>query len=629
MLSIESETFLSELEALIETTDVECKAAQGRDGRGEIPTSIWETYSAMANTSGGDIYLGIEETVDHRFICRGITDIQKVKKTFWDTLHGNKVNKNILNDNDVQTMEAGGMNILHIHVRKARRQDRPIYIGTNPMGNTYVRRHEGDYRADDETVKRMLAEAIEDSRDDRILELFWIEDLEQDTLKAYRNRFSALKPDHPWINLPMEEFLLKIGALGKDRQTGKQGVRLAGLLMFGRYDTIKEQFPYYMIDYQERPEPKTEARWIDRIIPDGTWSGNLFDFHQKVIRKLTSDLKIPFRLQSEIRIDDTLVHQALREALTNALIHADYSGRVSVLIVKRPDMFGFRNPGTMRVTIEQALAGGLSDCRNHRLQDFFRYAGLGEHAGSGVPGILQSWRSQHWRMPLLYEDREIEQTLLELRMSSLLPEDSINNLQNLFGDRFQQLPELHRIALVTAEAEGFLSHTRLRGLCTDHPKDISAALTTLVKEGFLEKKGETRASIYYIKGTRPKQHFAQDALFPSGDSPLDASNSPDLNLSSPDLDSNSPDLNVLLLETLKSWGYDKMPGKIAADRMEILIIKFCTGRWLQLSELASLLERDPKALQDQYLSKMLANGKLRLKYPESKNHPMQAYRTQA
>ena len=78
---------IEDLEMLAETTDVECKAAQGRNGFGEIPNSIWETYSAMANTSGGHIYLGIEKTPGHRFIYRGIKDIQKIQKAFWDTIN--------------------------------------------------------------------------------------------------------------------------------------------------------------------------------------------------------------------------------------------------------------------------------------------------------------------------------------------------------------------------------------------------------------------------------------------------------------------------------------------------------------------------------------------------------------
>jgi predicted HTH transcriptional regulator len=623
-------TSLEDLAILVETTDVECKAAQGKSGKGEIPDSIWETYSAMANTNGGHIYLGLEETETHGFILRGIQKPELLLKSFWDTIHNaKKISKDILQDQDAQIIAIEDKKILELTIPRAERHVKPIYVGDNPLTGTYIRRHEGDYRANEETVRRMMAEAIEDSRDDRIIEGFGLDDLDINTLNAYRNRFSASKPENPLNDLAMETFLVRIGAMRKDRATGKIGLTLAGLLMFGRYETITEALPNYMVDYQERPEPKKEARWIDRVVPDGTWSGNLYDFYQKVIRKLTADLKIPFALNGETRIDDTPIHQALREALTNTLIHADYTGRVSVLVVKRPDMFGFRNPGLMRVSIDQAFLGGISDCRNHRIQDMFRYIGLGDHAGSGLPIILKSWKSQHWRTPLLYENREYEQTLLELRTISLYPDESIAHLRELFGERFTALSELGRIILATAETEDLVTHSRIKDLTTEHPKDITAEFMRLVKDGMLVKHGETRAAEYTLPGKSyrafaevPEDSGSPDLTLNSPDLPL---NSPDLPLNSPDLPLNSPDLATLLTGKLSEWNLPKMPRKLDANRMQELILLLCRDQWLTLSELGALLERDSKALQDQYLTPMLAAEKIQLRYPETPNHPKQAY----
>jgi predicted HTH transcriptional regulator len=96
-------TSLDDLTVLVETTDVECKAAQGKSGKGEIPDSIWETYSAMANTNGGHIYLGIEETKAHEFILRGIQKPEQLLKTFWDTVHNKKkISRDILQDRNAR-----------------------------------------------------------------------------------------------------------------------------------------------------------------------------------------------------------------------------------------------------------------------------------------------------------------------------------------------------------------------------------------------------------------------------------------------------------------------------------------------------------------------------------------------
>ncbi len=609
-----------EIVALGESIELEFKSAQGRDGNGEVPSNFWETYSAMANTNGGEVYLGIEEKTPDNFIVLGIKDPGKVQKSLWDTLHGkNKVNRNILSDSNIQVVLVDGKQVIQITIPRARRQDRPVYLGTNPFGNTYLRRHEGDYKADDETIRRMIAESVEDSRDDRVLDNFGIDDLDKETIAAYRNRFSAVKPESPWLELSAEEFLNKIGALGKDRTTGKTGVRLAGLLMFGRFDTIKEVFPHYMVDYQERPEPKIEARWIDRVVPDGTWSGNLYDFFQKAYRKLTTDLKIPFQLKEGVRSDDTPIHEAIREALTNTLIHADYTGRVSILVVKRPDMFGFRNPGLMRISIEQAIQGGISDCRNRRIQDMFRYIGLGDHAGSGIPKIYMNWKEQHWRLPLLREDPTYAQTLLELRMISLLPEESLKMLDDLFGERFRKLPELERIILITSATEDMVNHDRIKEIASNHPKDISAALAHLVHEKMLIKQGETRASFYRLPG---KKLTVISSLFEDSLAP----NSPDLAPSSPDLTGSSPDLKSKLTHILSALGFSEMPGKINATTMRDIILQMCDGNTLTLKDLSLILERDPKALQDQYLTPMIAEGIIELKYPNNKNHPDQAYR---
>ena len=39
---------LDDLSTLAESVDVECKAAQGRDGNGELPEDFWKSYTAMA-----------------------------------------------------------------------------------------------------------------------------------------------------------------------------------------------------------------------------------------------------------------------------------------------------------------------------------------------------------------------------------------------------------------------------------------------------------------------------------------------------------------------------------------------------------------------------------------------------
>ncbi len=631
-----------DLTSLAESVDLECKAAQGRDGRGELPEDVWKTYSAMANTDGGVILLGVQEKPRGVFKAVGLADVERVRKALWDNLHNRKqISTNLLTDPDVAPVTVDGCSVLRVRVPRATRQQRPVHLGSNPFGGTYLRRHEGDYPVDDEAVRRLLAERVEDSRDDRVLKGYDLSDLDMDTVAAYRNRFAAVKPGHIWTDLPLPEFLERIGAFGKNREEGYSGLRLAGLLMFGRAEVIRDALPHYMVDFQERPEAKAERRWIDRLVPDGTWSGNVYDFFRRVYQKLTADLKVPFQLQDGQRVDDTPVHEALREALANTLIHADYSGRVSVMVVKRPDMFGFRNPGRMRIPPEIAIHGGNSDCRNRRLQTMFQLVGYGDHAGSGLPKIYTNWAGQHWRSPVLYESPEPEQTLMELRMSSLVPKEAVSELDGRLGERFTRLPESARLALITAHIEGMVSHDRLKQICTDHPADLTKMLGALVRDGLLLSDGSGRGMIYFLPWQRrPAASF--DLVGDEIGTEDTGAKPPELGAKPPELNGKPPELGEAKAASEAIYlDWETIPEPLRRELIELglrvsgtgrvppavlreTLLGLCAGRYLGLRVLAQVLHRDPDDLRKRTLSQMVRDGQLRTAYPAIKD-PRQAY----
>jgi predicted HTH transcriptional regulator len=621
---------IQNIKDLAENVELEAKRATGRHGRGELPDDFFKSYSAMANTNGGIIFLGIEEKPKGAFRTVGIQDAAKVLKSLWDGLNNpQRVNLNILNDSHVKTVMVEGKHIIRITVPRASRHQIPIYIGLNPVLGCYTRRYEGDYRCDLETVKRMMAEQVEEARDAKPLAKFSLLDIDRETFTAYRNLVAASKPEHPYNELDDTEFLRSIGGWFKDRESGEEGLTLAGLLMFGKLVSIKEAVPNYMLDYQERPEPKTEPRWIDRVTTDGTWPGNIFDFYRRIIRKLTTDLKVPFKLTRDLREDDTPVHEALREALVNTLIHADYSGRVSVLVVKRPDMFGFRNPGNMRIPIETAIQGGDSDCRNRGLQLMFRHAGLAEQAGSGIPKIYRNWRRQHWRAPLLHENDQMDQTLLELRMASLLPDEIVSELDQKFGERFRSLADDQRLALATAAIEGSVTHGRLRQITTVHPHDLSKSLGSLVRDEFLESHGMGRGTYYVIPGERPTTPFT--AIDETEPVILDSAEK-SFSLSSQHLAASSQHLipSSQHLERLKDVAVlVRNKRKVSREQMISVILALCEGCYISSRELAELVQRAPDSLRNHYLNELVGEGKLELMYPDKPSDPRQRYRTKA
>lgn len=660
---------LEDLSLLRESHELECKLAHGQNGQGEVPKDFWPTYSAMANAHGGVVLLGMREKDGH-FTVAGLSNAAKVRADLFNNLNNpGKVSANLLTDADVQELVIEGRTILCIRIPQATRKQRPVFLNGQPLGHTYKRLNDGDRLCDEETVKRMLAENVEDERDARILPGFGMDDIDMDSLRIYRQMLKDEKPGHPYLEQDDFAFLTSLRGWRRDRITKEEGLTLAGLLMFGRWSAIQEAVPHYFLDYQERPEAKTELRWVDRLVPDGTWTGNLFEFYRRVYRKLVADLKVPFSLKGGQRQDDTPIHVALREALVNTLVHADYTGRVSVLVVKRPDMFGFRNPGLLRLPIEQVIRGGESDCRNRILHQMFLLIGLGERGGSGMPKIYSGWQSCHWRQPLLREKDTPEQTLLELHMLDLLPPSVLEVLRERFGASFDQVGSLDRMILSTAVIEGVVNHARMTEICAEHPHDLSLALARLEREGMLLSQGQSRGKVYHLPGAAPvspEQVFP--AAFSSGSNgsssgssatssgnngatsgsgeimvseqstPVVAENITDATtrdehgcllsplLDAPILDDLHALSEALREDLLQRAALPRAKARLERPAMVDVILSVCEGRYVRLSVLAELLNRDPDGLRKGYLDALVKEHRIRRAFPGTPTHELQSYR---
>ncbi|NLV26467.1 MAG: ATP-binding protein, partial [Methanomicrobiales archaeon] len=227
---------LIQSDQLYEDLNREAKKAGGRDGNGELPQSFFESYSAMANTNGGVILLGVEEKPKNHFSVYGLKQVRKIREDLSNTLNNRqKVSKNLLQDSDVSEVQVADKIILVIRVPRATREEKPIYLNNNPITGTYRRNYQGDYRCDESVVKRMLAEQVSDGQDKRIIPLTGIDDLHLESFHAYRNRFRITNLSHTWNNDSDIDFLTHLQGYRKDRETGEEGLTVAGLLMFGRW----------------------------------------------------------------------------------------------------------------------------------------------------------------------------------------------------------------------------------------------------------------------------------------------------------------------------------------------------------------------------------------------------------
>lgn len=459
---------MQELKSMIyqgEKVEIECKKAES-----SVPKSAYESYSAFANTKGGYIILGVKEDKsktkpEERFVLQGIENPEKQREDFWNTINGSKVNVNILKDENVYVVEEEGISLIVIHVPRAEFNMRPVYVGENPYKGTYKRNHEGDYHATEHEVRGMIRDQNPDGNDSLILEYYTMDDIDKETLRKYRQIFEIRNEGHVWNSLDDKTFLEKLGGYRKDRRTGVEGLTLAGLMMFGTGQAIREEFSNVFMDYRNETEVTVDVRWNDRITYDGTWENNLFNFFSKVTPKLTEDLPKPFKLEGFQRIDETPVHKAVREAFVNLIIHADYLMDAGTLkIIKKNKGFEFTNPGILKLPIEDIIRGGNSKPRNPHMQTMLRMVGFGDNAGSGFPTILATWKKEGWIEPKLVENTSLNQVTLELCMMPVWVL-KLQELETQIIEKLNASPEqLQTIQKSLGEAIGNISIPKTEGL---------------------------------------------------------------------------------------------------------------------------------------------------------------------
>nr|WP_239534632.1 ATP-binding protein [Priestia taiwanensis] len=390
-------------------------------------------------------------------------------------------------------------------------------------------------------------------------------------VQHYRDCFATLQPSHPWNSLEMKEFLYKIGAWGKIRDTNKEGLTVAGLLMFSEERIIMEVIPRYFLEYRENKKKGWSTRLTSQ---DGTWSGNIYDFYCKV--------------QEFLPIGKGRIVSAMQEMLVNMLVHSDYKGDGGVLVDKEKNIFHFANPGLLPVSMEQVQEGGISSLQNPNIFKMFRLLGQCKRAGYGVKSIYDAWSKEDVDAPILSQDNELART----RMIVHVPDSLLER---------QKKP----LSFINKKNNSVNNDEKTNNSINKNPDSISKMDNSLINVGSSFNKGVKSYNMvdnsYNKEGSsinKEEREVVSESIFMTED-----------------------------VET-ELWNIAELARKkkrLSPAVMEEIIVQLCKKKSLRLKELADLLERTPDGLRNNYLGKILAKGLLQLKYPDQPNHPKQAY----
>lgn len=386
-----------------------------------VPKSFWETYSAFANTNGGIIVLGITDSPE--FEVLGIENTQKYIDDIISTARSDKVSRNLFTSPDaIFSLSYKSKNIIVCEIPEAPFDDKPVYLN-NHLANAYVRRGSGDHKITKDELSSILRDTNHEL-DRELLNNFTIDDLDMTSIIKYKAILHKRAPSRQFDTQDIPTFLSNMDVFVRDRVDGKQKLTLAGLLFFGKLNSIKSYIPAYHVDYFDK-RGSTE-RWRDRVDSEDLEfeNLNLFNYYEIVIEKLRLSIDRNFELDNQTtRKPPGELLIALREAFVNMIVHADYLSSHPTLIAEVHDLYyKFLNPGKMKITKDEFFFGSRSIARNPTLISLFTKMGAAERAGSGSQKIIDVVKKNDFKLPEI--ESTIEETRLKLWIAHLI--DSLN-----------------------------------------------------------------------------------------------------------------------------------------------------------------------------------------------------------
>lgn len=591
---------------------------EAKRASGNVPANAWETVSAFANTGGGLLVLGLDES-DDGWSVRGVANpdqmIQDIENLMRDRT---KISFNVAGNGDIWKESVGDKSLVVIRVRRVPRRHRPVYINGDP-NKAFVRNGEGDAGCSEEEIDRMKRDASPSRADLRVLSYLTIDDFDFDAVSRYRELSGERRPSLANHRLDTKAYLQSIEAWRIDREEHIEGPTVAGILMFGNDLAIREIRANHVVDYRRVPTDQTPSRrYTDRV----RWRSHLFGAWEEIFPRLVRGLPVPFRLRGPHRTDEPEGLETLREAFVNLLVHTDYEELSDAVILHRDDGYYFENPGDSWVDPQDLGVQGRSERRNPIIAQMFDNVGLADQAGSGFIRILDEWKGMGFRRPSIVSDSSKYQFRLELSLAGLLPADVRGWLSEIGGPwREEEEP-----ALMFARHHGSVDNQTLRSASGQHLFDASQTLRSLRDREYLVLQGAGKNTSYVlgpmasgefnVEGSGHLEPSSGHSSASSGHLPV---NSGHLGPSSGHLTPSTDDQLEQIAEAIAQ------SGKSSTDEVEAIIIHLCQITPMSSDDLSRLLKRSLKTVR-RYISALIADGRLEQLH-ERRNHPGQRYRT--
>ena len=334
-----------------------------------------ETLCAFANTTGGSVFLGVDDNGGAVGVSLGKESIQQyvnqIKQCTSPTLMP-----------DILEHSIDGKAIVELRV-----QEYPV----KPVScrNRYFKRvMNANHTLSTSEVVHLHLRALNTSWDSHPTEQHSLDDISLDKVHAFIERVNRVRPA-PLSDTPLT-VLRKYGLVRDDKITN-------GCYLLFAADDIPET-AIELGRFQTPTVIKDSARY----------KGDLLGAANAVIAFITKHINRPITISGSPQHAEDWEYplDALREVVINAIVHRDYTAAGDTIVKIFDDRIECCNPGGLPpgLTVADLLAGGYaSQPRNRLVAEMFKEAGVIEKFGSGIGRILAVCRDKGVDSPVFEE----------------------------------------------------------------------------------------------------------------------------------------------------------------------------------------------------------------------------------
>ncbi len=342
-----------------------------KESKNKLNKDVFESVCAFLNRIGGHLFLGVKDNGD--IVGLDEESVNKLKNDFITSMNNSlKINPTFYLS--VEDFEIDNMTILYIFVPNSSQVHRC-------NGKIYDRNEDGDLDITDNTnlVSQLYMRKQSTYSENLIYPAVDISDLRKDIFIKVRKLASNQRPNHPWEQMDNMELLRSSGLYLKDLQSGKEGITLAGILLFGEDELIANALPHFKTDAILRRVN------VDRYDDRDDIRTNLIDSYERLMQFVAKHLDDKFYLEKDQRI--SLRDKIFREVISNILIHREF-------LNPYPAKFVIERNRVFTENSNKAHGFGLIDPNNFSpypknpiIAKFFKEIGWVDELGSGIRNI--------------------------------------------------------------------------------------------------------------------------------------------------------------------------------------------------------------------------------------------------